>query len=205
MKKKFLSLMMAAAVVATTSVSAFADTKDYEVSKGKEADAKVTITGDIADQGGQFVPSTISVTVPTAANFSVDGSGNTVSPTIQITSRGEEPVSVIANGFYDTTGESSINVVGESELANDTVGNKVALKLIGDNKSVALKSTGGKNGLFKPDGSGAATEEDTMLGTVTKSNPVNLTLDVKVSSTGRTAPTSPLKDQFTLKLKLKKA
>ena len=38
MKKKFLSLMMAAAVVATTSVSAFADTKDYEVSKGKEAD-----------------------------------------------------------------------------------------------------------------------------------------------------------------------
>lgn len=205
MKKKFLSLMMAAAVVATTSVSAFADTKDYEVSKVKEADAKVTITGDIADQGGHFAPSTISVTVPTAANFSVDRSGNTVSPKLQITSRGEEPVSVIANGFYDTTREGSINVVGESELENDTVGNKVALKLIGETGSVALKSTGGKNGLFKSDGSVAATEDDTMLGTVTKSDPVNLTLEVKVNTTGRTVPANPLKDQFTLKLKLKKA
>lgn len=205
MKKKFLSLMMAAAVVATTSVSAFADTKDYEVSKVKEADAKVTIIGDIANQGGHFVPSTISVTVPTAANFSVDGSGNTVSPEIQITSRGEEPVSVIANGFYDTTGEDSINVVSESELESDTNGTKVALKLIGDTKSVVLKSTGGTNGLFKPNGSTPAGEEDTMLGTVTKSNPVNLTLEVKVKSTGRTAPTNPLQDKFTLKLKLKKA
>lgn len=201
MKKKFLSLMMAAAVVATTSVSAFADTKDYEVSKGKEAEANVTITGDIADSQGNVVPSTISVTVPTAANFSVDSSGNTVSPTIQITSRGEEPVSVIANGFYDTTGTSGINVVGESDL--DADGSKVALKLIGQTNSVVLKSTGGNNGLFKPDGSTNA-DNDTVLGTVTKSNPVNLTLDVKVKSGDRTAPTSALQDQFTLKLKLKK-
>lgn len=205
MKKKFLSLMMAAAVVATTSVSAFADTKDYEVSKGKEADAKVTIIGDIANRQGDFVPSTISVTVPTAANFSVDGSGNTVSPKIQITSRSEEPVSVIVNGFYDTTEENNINVVSESDLESDTVGNKVALKLIGDNKSVVLKSTGGTNGLFKSDGSTPAGEGDTMLGTVTESNPLNLTLDVKVKSTDRAFPANPLKDQFTLKLKLKKA
>lgn len=203
MKKKFLSLMMAAAVVATTSVSAFADTQDYEVSKGKEAEANVTITGDIADTNGHVVPSTISVTVPTAANFSVDKSGNTVSPKIQITSRGEDPVLVIANGFYDTSGTGSINVVGESEL--DTDGSKVALKLIGQTKSLVLKSTGGNNGLFKSDGSADAEDDDTVLGTVTKSTPVNLTLDVKVKSTGRVAPTSALQDQFTLKLKLKKA
>ena len=205
MKKKFLSLMMAAAVVATTSVSAFADTKDYEVSKAKEAEANVTITGDIANTAGNVVPSTISVTVPTSANFSVDKLGNTVSPKIQITSRGEEPVLVIANGFYDTTGTGSINVVSQSEVESDTDGSKVALQLTGQTKSVVLKSEGGNNGLFKPDGSTAAEEEDTVLGTVTKSNPVDLTLDVKVKSTGRTAPANPLHDQFTLKLKLKKA
>ncbi len=206
MKKKFLSLMMAAAVVATTSVSAFAQDQEYEVSKVKEADANVTITGDIADQGGDFVPSTISVTVPTAAKFSVDESGNTVSPKIQITSRSEEPVLVIANGFYDPTGTSDINVVGESELDNDADGSKVALKLIGQTGSVVLKSTGGKNGngLFKPNGTDVA-DDDTVLGTVLKNTPVNLTLDVKVRGTGRVIPTKPLKDQFTLKLKLKKA
>ena len=203
MKKKFLSLMMAAAVVATTSVSAFAQDQEYEVSKGKETEANVTITGDIADAKGNVVPSTISVTVPTAANFSVDKSGNTVSPTIQITSRGEEPVSVIANGFYDTTGTSGINVVSQSDVESDTDGSKVALKLIGQTNSVVLKSEGGNNGLFKPDGSTRA-DDDTVLGTVTKNNPVNLTLDVKVKSSDRVVPTSPLQDQFTLKLKLKK-
>lgn len=203
MKKKFLSLMMAAAVVATTSVSAFADTQDYEVSKVKEAEANVTITGDIANREGNFAPSTISVTVPTAANFSVDNLGNTISPKIQITSRGEEPVSVIAKGFYDPTGTGNINVVSQSDVENDTEGNKVALQLIGETKSVVLKSEGGNNGLFKPDGITEA-ENDTVLGTVTKSKPVNLTLDVKVKSTNRTLPNNPLHDQFTLKLKLKK-
>ena len=203
MKKKFLSLMMAAAVVATTSVSAFAEGQEYEVSKVKEADANVTITGDIENTEGHVVPSTISVTVPTAAKFSVDKLGNTVSPTIQITSKGEEPVSVIAKGFYDPTGTSDINVVSESDLANDTDGSKVALKLIGQTGSVVLKSTGGNNGLFKPNGTDDA-EDDTVLGTVTKNIPLTLTLDVKVKASDRTAPAKPLQDQFTLKLKLKK-
>lgn len=203
MKKKFLSLMMAAAVVATTSVSAFAQGQEYEVSKGKEANANVKITGDIENTEGDVVPSTISVTVPTAAKFSVDKSGNTVSPTIQITSKGEEPVSVIAKGFHDPTGTNYINVVSESELENDQDGSKVALRLIGETDSVVLKSTGGNNGLFKANGNDPA-GDDTVLGTVTKDIPLTLTLEVKVKDSGRTVPAKPLQDQFTLKLKLKK-
>ncbi|MEI3369083.1 MAG: hypothetical protein V8R03_09155 [Clostridium sp.] len=53
MKKKFLSLMMAAAVVATTSVSAFASTtqtiKDSEEVGGQ---AQITVTGDVEDSTG---------------------------------------------------------------------------------------------------------------------------------------------------------
>ena len=49
MKKKFLSLMMAAAVVATTSVSAFAaDTKLIDSADDQAAQSDVKITGKIA-------------------------------------------------------------------------------------------------------------------------------------------------------------
>lgn len=204
MKKKFLSLMMAAAVVATTSVSAFAQDQEYEVSKVKEADAKVTITGDIADQGGNFVPSTISVTVPTAMKFSVTENGDTVSPTITITSRSEEPVSVIAKSFVDPTKNSDITVVAESDLNGDS--NKVALTLTGDEGSVVLKSDPGnkKNGLYKSGGVEAAGDEDTLLGTVTKNAPVNLNLEVKVKKDEYRAPSEALTDNFKLVLKLKK-
>ena len=203
MKKKFLSLMMAAAVVATTSVSAFAQDQEYEVSKVKEADANVTIKGDIADEGGHFVPSTISVTVPTAVKFSVTKDGDTVSPTITITSRSEEPVSVIAKSFVDPTKNSDITVVEESALNGDK--GKVALTLKGDEGSVVLKSDqGSKNGLYKLGGTEAADDEDTLLGIVTKDAPVNLNLEVKVKKEGYSAPTKALTDNFKLVLKLKK-
>lgn len=200
MKKKFLSLMMAAAVVATTSVSAFA--QDYEVSKGKEADANITVTGDIQDGNGNVVPSTINVTIPTTANFSVTKEGNPVSPTIRITSRSEEPVSVIAKSFVDPTENSGITVVGEGELGEGNEG-KVALTLKGTEGSVVLKSAPGtKNGLYKLDGQPA--EDDTVLGTVKQSAPVDLKLEVKVKDGQYTAPNKPLTDNFTLVLKLKK-
>lgn len=205
MKKKFLSLMMAAAVVATTSVSAFAQgqEQEYEVSKVKEADANVTIKGDIANEGGHFVPSTISVTVPTAVNFSVNKDGDTVSPTITITSRSEEPVSVIAKSFVDPTKNSDITVVAESALNEDN--SKVALTLKGDVGSVVLKSEqGNKNGLYKLNGTEAADDEDTLLGIVTKDSPVNLNLEVKVKKDGYRPPVKALTDNFKLVLKLKK-
>lgn len=72
MKKKFLSLMMAAAVVATTSVSAFADAQDVTVIRDPETKtgkAEITITGDVTGEGGQTVPGTLNVTVPTTASF----------------------------------------------------------------------------------------------------------------------------------------
>ncbi len=206
MKKKFLSLMMAAAVVATTSVSAFANTKDYEVSTGKEAEANVTVTGDIQNTNGDVVPSTINVTIPTTANFSVTKDGNPVSPTITITSRSEEPVSVIAKSFIDPTENSGITVVGENELS-DSDRSKVALTLKGNKGSVVLKSALGtkKNGLYKLDGTSPA-EDDTVLGTVKQNAPVELKLEVKVKQgdTQYAAPSTPLTDDFTLILKLKK-
>ena len=71
MKKKLLSLVLAGAMVASTSVSAFAATEDatYNIDSTTSQNHKVTITGDIADEHNATLPSTITVTIPTAMAF----------------------------------------------------------------------------------------------------------------------------------------
>lgn len=214
MKKKFLSLMMAAAVVATTSVSAFAtENKTYTVESG-ESEAQVKITGSVADNEGKLPPSTISVSVPTALAFTITKEGKVESAPITITSNSTERVEVIAGGFVDTTTNKNITVVPKSQLNsndNSETNRFVELTLIGDGGSVGLKSDKGTTGLTKVD-----TEEEwgntgnPSLGFVTQNN--ELTLKLKgTASVGRDTsvsyqpPTSAISDQFTLTLKIKKA
>lgn len=223
MKKKFLSLMMAAAVVATTSVSAFAaettphtatGTNKVVVSEeGEGQNAEINIRGDIADNKDNFAPSTISVTVPTAAKFTVDKEGNLVGSNINITSEGTEPVSVIAYKFIDTTPNSNINVVGESDVANSNGQGedkkKVSLKLAGNRGSVVLKTEtdSNKTGIYKIGTGGAETEvptsENFVLGNVKANSPLQLNLTGTAVKNGD-ALTKPVEDSFTLILKLKK-
>lgn len=201
MKKKFLSLMMAAAVVATTSVSAFA--KEYNVMEGTGKDAEVQITGNIADRNDAVLPSTISVTVPTTATFTVSKDGVLTAPDINITSVGEGTVEVIAHSFVDTTADK-ITVLKESEINDQSERTNVSLKLSGNNKTVALKSeAGSKNGIYKEDGTEAA-EDNTVLGTVTQDKPLNLRLTGTAGKKDQPLAKA-VNDNFTLILKLKKS
>lgn len=212
MKKKFLSLMMAAAMVATTSVSAFADIT-HQILDSTEKESEITVTGNIANTTGEIAPSTISVTVPTTATFTVfkntGAQAATIeAPTITIKSDSEQKVQVTAYKFSDPT-EEQITVVSEGELEsqNDTNTNKhVSLKLRGKEKSVVLKSSGGDrdSGIFKEDGSEEAGAEDTLLGTVSKDSPLNLNLVGHVKSTYE-APSKAISNTFTLVLKLRRA
>ena len=222
MKKKFLSLMMAAAMVATTSVSAFADkvidptphtatgTNKVVVSEeGEGQNAEINIRGDIADGSNNLAPSTISVTVPTAAKFTVDKSGNLVGSNINITSEGSEPVSVIAYKFIDITPSSNITVVGENDVTTGNDRKKVSLKLTGNRGSVALKTETEKNkkGVYKLQENGAEQEvgesEELVIGSVKSDSPLKLNLTGTANKTA-TAPGTPVEDNFTLILKLKK-
>ena len=72
MKKKLLSLVLAGAMVASTSVSAFAaDT----VINTNEGTANVTISGAVEGNNGEAPSGTISVSIPTALSFSVNKDG----------------------------------------------------------------------------------------------------------------------------------
>ncbi|WP_297713317.1 hypothetical protein [Clostridium sp.] len=204
MKKKLLSVLMAGALVATSSVNAFATGKDYVVSEGEGQDAQIEVIGNIADEQNQVVPGTISVTVPTTTAFTVDKDGKLTAPDINIKSDGEEAVEVIAYSFKDTTKGSKITVVSESDARQSNAERtKVSLNLQGNENTVALMSEeGSSKGIYNLDGSAA--QENAVIGTVKASQPLSLKL-TGYAGTANDSLTEAVSDNFTLVLKLKKS
>lgn len=203
MKKKFLSLMMAAAVVATTSVSAFAAdvNESYDVSDTNGRDVQIGITGNVTDNSGHVASGTVSVTVPTTAAFKVDQTGKLTSPSMKITSNSSEAVKVIASKFVDANGEEGIELVKQSDFTQSTAERKkVLLKLVGD-KEVAFTSEGdGK--IYKGDYTEKTVGEEYELGTVTQDLPLTLTLKGQGGTSGTNG--SAIQNDFKLILKIKK-
>ena len=205
MKKKFLSLMMAAAVVATTSVSAFAATPNVTGRDDQEHEVEVKITGDITNNSGQTAPGNLSVTVPTAASFKIDQDGKLTTAPMTITNEGTQKVDVIAYKFIDTTDNQNIEVVDKTQLSNpeSVARNKIYLGVSG-NKSVAYFRTETlktENGIYDASNNKAA--NGVTIATVSPQVPQTLTL----SGAGGKESTlqTGINDKFTLVLKIKKS
>lgn len=209
MKKKFLSLMMAAAVVATTSVSAFAADTPVDIPEGAGKEINVKITGNVEDQNGGVLPGTVSVTVPTAAVFNVNAtSGNVNSAPMTITNHSDEKVLVFASDFTDTTGTSQIELKKEDEVRADNQRGKVALKLTGGTKAIFFtseqdESKNGKYGKIYDVSTGAALSPTAEIGEATKGNPLELTLEGIGGIDGN--KNTPIKDEFQLVFRIKRA
>ena len=219
MKKKLLSLVLAGAMVASTSVSAFADTVSSEIYEAKggttynvtdKRDADIEIEGKIADAKDAVTPSTISVTVPTAAKFTVNSDGELIGSHINITSQGDTKVKVIAQGFTDISGTQKINAVDLTTLNNenkktegeDVDRKKVYLTLSGKLGSVSLQSNKGVCGLTT--NTPVVDEESRVLGIVSNDSDLQLSLEGSAVKKGQPLD-EPLSDSFTLVLRLKKA
>lgn len=206
MKKKFLSLMMAAAMVATTSVSAFA--QKYSWSDKTDKDVNINIRGDVTSNSDEVIGGTLSVSVPTTTTFTVAKNGDVTAPQINIENRGTEAVDVYAYKFADQTpvADKEITVVGENDLTSALLTSKLSLKLDGDNGFVYLKSVDEGNGLFTdPD-----CNNKVAAGTGVKLISVEGNESQAITLTGKTnpdasAPEDPVQDKFVLTLKIKKA
>ena len=223
MKKKFLSLMMAAAVVATTSVSVFA-AENVQVTTPEKANVtvkdnqthsqKVEIIGHVQNDNGEMPTASFKVTVPTAANFTVDNKGTLIGPDLTITNEGTQGVDIFAYNFSKKTG-GDIQVVAEDDVTAS--GGKsiprttVSLRLEVDGKPKAyLAANDEKNGVYsnktlaqeetKPDGVellhlGAGSEQ-------IQRNEITLAGKAGKKETGLDDAVS---DTFELILKIKKA
>lgn len=221
MKKKLLSLVLAGAMVASTSVSAFAavgDKEEYTIDeKGK--DHQVTVTGDVADSHNEVVPGTITVTVPTTMGFMVNSTGELKGGNITVVNRSKDKVEVVAQKFTDTTSDGKIVVVKDSQLnekikegKTDKTKRYVSLRLTGNGKSLNLVSNTNDSSTGFVDEAGnpiTVVGANTSLGKAWEKNDLVLNLEGRAKSTetdeNYEAPTDAMNDQFNLLLKIQKA
>ena len=214
MKKKLLSLVLAGAMVASTSVSAFAATDEATyIIDGAGKEHQVDITGNVSNSRDEIVPGTISVTVPTAVSFTISKEGQFTGGDIVIKNSSEKKVEVVAKKFTDATPTSGIVLVKESELEgkvseNDKSKVHASLNLVGS-ASVGLVSatSDSSTGFVNADGNEINDSQSTPLGEAWNGNPLTLKLEgkVKTGSASYTAPTQALKNTFNLVLKIQKA
>ena len=216
MKKKFLSLMMAAAVVATTSVSAFAAEIDNSVTEETTIDNvldsegefkhEVKITGKVQNQAGSMPADTFKVTVPTAANFTVNQGGKLVGPTLTVKNEGSQTISVWAQNF-ENTGTGSINVISSADIERDRElkRNNVSLKLEGDGEKVAYLAAGDKSGVSDNENLTTIVKEGVELVRLAPGNNGATIKKIPLKGTaGAKEIEQPVSDTFKLTLKIKK-
>lgn len=208
MKKKFLSLMMAAAVVATTSVSAFA--ANVTGSDANEAQTNVTITGNVQDNNGNDAAGTFKVTVPTTANFTVTKAGTFLGTELEVANEGTQDIEVYAYKFIDKTVGEKIEVTKESEITSNqasVASSKVAMKLTNGSNIAYLKSDNVKGVYTNDELTSAASDSGVKLLTLSsgsEGNPTKGTISLEGTAGGQVV-TSPVSDEFILTLKIKKA
>ena len=154
MKKKLLSLVLAGAMVASTSVSAFAATPGLiNGPDNVDATTDVTITGTALNDAGNAPAGTFNVSVPTTASFTVGQNKNVISVPITIQNNGAQSIDVYAERFLDVTpGEGKkITVTKASDLKTKDR-SFVNLTLGGKSGAVYLKTedsnTNGKKGIY---------------------------------------------------------
>lgn len=224
MKKKLLSLVLAGAMVASTSVSAFASdsptspTAPTPVSNGqidgrddKEYTTDVKITGKVMNEGGNLPTGTLSVTVSTAASFVVDQNGNLEGGKINVKNNGDQSIDVYAEKFIDTKPEEGIKVVKKEVLGSHDRTN-VNLTLTGTDVTLYLKSEKASegNGIYKEVSlDNRAKGEELKLTSLGKGQDKDLELEGNAgkenSNIDGDVNANGLSKNFTLRLRIKKS
>lgn len=212
MKKKLLSLVLAGAMVASTSVSAFAETitnPDTESPK-----TNIEITGEVNSDSDIAPVGTFNVTVPTATAFTVRKDGTFVAPqAIVISNNGPQNIDVFADSFVDSTKgeENGITVMGEEAVkAKDR--RFVSLKISGLNTAYLKTEDEGSltNGIYKDKGLSQNASEGVKLINIASGKEGSLRLEgtagkVENQDLPDSVKKNGLTDKFTLTLKIKKS
>lgn len=209
MKKKLLSLVLAGAMVASTSVSAFATTTPDKIVDKDGGTANVTIDGSVDSNDGEQAAGTISVSIPTSLQFQVNGSGEVNGSGINVVNNGLDNVQIIADQFTDDTPNGSITVDAPNDFnRSEKKRSNVVLWIQGNGERAYFKSennNGNENGIC--DVKGQNKEEgipvSTLSGRNGGSNSDKIRLNGYAGEQGLVGD-SAITDQFTLRLKVKK-
>ena len=208
MKKKLLSLVLAGAMVATTSVSAFAEANVTGLDT-QDAKTNVSITGKVLDDDGHEPAGTFKVSIPTTASFTVDKDKKVISADITVRNEGDQDIDVFAESFVDITpgADQKITVVPERDLKSKNRTN-VTLSLEGEFRTLYLKSEANeKGGIYTDSNLATPANNDTnkKLSNVQSGQTKTISLRGKAGESDTENPvTESVSDKFTLTLKIRK-
>lgn len=208
MKKKLLSLVLAGAMVASTSVSAFAATPNVTGPDTTDVKTEVSITGKVLNEAGEQPAGTFKVSIPTTASFTVSKDNKVISADITVENSGDQDIDVFAESFVDTTpaADQNITVVPESDLKSKNRTN-VSLRLQGELTTLYLKSETDKTAGVYTDKTLAtkATDNAAKLSNVQSGQTKTITLLGNAGENdGDQGVTASVSDKFTLTLKIRK-
>ena len=175
-------------------------------------DATIKTEGRIKRDAGETPRKTISVTVPTAAMFTVNKDAKFIGMNINITNNGELPVDIIVNDFIDVNGNYGIKLVTDEVVTQsngntrtiDTLTyrrNEINLSIKGNVKKVYL---GDRKVLGSLGSENLINESQKKIAKVLANQTVGLVLDGE-AGTAELERNSPIQDRFTLILKIKKS
>lgn len=201
MKKKLLSLVLAGAMVASTSVSAFADT----VVDKHEGTANVTIDGSVDSNTGQQAAGTISVSIPTSLQFQVNKNGEVNGSGINVVNNGLDKVEIVADQFTDDTPNGSITVDAPNDFDRTTKKRSNVVLWVQGNGDRAYFKSGNDNGIYNA--AGRNEQDGITVSTLSGKNGGSNSDEIRLNGYAgkdNLDGTSAITDQFTLRLKVKK-
>lgn len=167
---------------------------------------EIKITGSVANNKGEFPPSTIHVVVPTIANFTVNSNGEFIAGNnITITNNGDEEIDVIVQKFTDTTGVEGINIQGQEKIGkNDLARNNISLSINGNMGTAYLGSDKSTSGVYLDPNLNKNEDEGVHIASILGKSKETLNLNGQASK-GSQIIKDGIKDRFTLVLKIKKS
>ena len=188
------------------------ETEQDIITSSGTSDASISTEGRIKSNAGETPRKTISVTVPTAAMFTVNKDAEFIGMNINITNNGELPVDIIVNDFIDVNGNYGIKLVTDEVVTQsngntrtiDTLTyrrNEINLSIKGNVKKVYL---GDRKVLGSLGSENLTTESQKKIAKVLANQTVGLVLDGE-AGTAELERNSPIQDRFTLILKIKKS
>lgn len=137
MKKKLLTLVLAATMMVGTAVTASAtsQTVDFTAASGSTT-SDVVIDGTIVKSDGSAPAGKIQVEVPTQMAFLVDKEGSIASTSYTVENKSDSQIKVsVANFKKRNTVNSKINLKAKGTSMNDLDRSNIQLYLVGEDNS----------------------------------------------------------------------
>ncbi|WP_302638029.1 hypothetical protein, partial [Clostridium sp. CAG:221] len=153
---------------------------------------------------------TISVTIPTALAFTVNNKGVVKGTSLDIKNNGTADVEIYAYQFVDGNGATGIEVIKDRTDIGTKKTNKVVLNLEGNAGTAGLVSSKNGNGIYdatNPLQQDLVTSDGVKIASLGKIGGQNTSTTINLTGIagGDADDTTAITEQFTLKLRVKKA